>query len=209
MTSNEHKILKYLWNATGTAPVKAVAQNIGFTEDYTRFICHSLERTGYLAFPDARACRLLLKGRDHLNSSGESRSETASVDSVSAVMFPEKKTKDSAKGGSARPVAGGKKKVKKIFEAAAQHPPTIAPANQPPKEAKKKTGLDALKNVTPREKEKLVAAGYKSVQDIAETPITRFIQGMGIRLDRAARWINQARRQTGLIDDKSQKNKKK
>ncbi len=64
--------------------------------------------------------------------------------------------------------------------------------------------LDELKDATPQEKEKLIEAGYKSVEDLAQVPVNRLIQSIGVNLKKAANWINQARRQTGVIDDKKQ-----
>lgn len=63
MTSNERKIIKCLWDKKGEAHVRVVSDACGLTSDYTRLLCRSLARTGYLKFEDANVCRLLKKGR--------------------------------------------------------------------------------------------------------------------------------------------------
>ncbi|MDP3052126.1 MAG: helix-hairpin-helix domain-containing protein [bacterium] len=68
--------------------------------------------------------------------------------------------------------------------------------------------LDELKDATPQEKEKLVEAGYKSVEDLAQAPVNRLIQSIGVNLKKAANWINQARRKTGVIHDEKVESKK-
>jgi hypothetical protein len=49
------------------------------------------------------------------------------------------------------------------------------------------------------EGKRLSQAGYKTIKDIAEAPINRFIQEAGVNLKKAAGWINQARRRIGTI----------
>jgi len=156
-----------------------MARKVGFTSDYTRLICHSLERRGYLKFAAASACYFLAKEHDRFKRNSESKS----------AAVPKKLKNISAQGPLRRSYskARGKKKVKKFSNSTA--------------------GLDALRNATPQEKEKLVAAGYKSIADIAETRVNWLIQGLGIRLDKAAHWINQARRQTGMIGKGNQRDK--
>ncbi len=79
-----------------------------------------------------------------------------------------------------------------------------------PKETKKKTfqamsqttstvGKNVLKAKSPQEKAALFAAGNKSIEDVARMSINWLARGFGIRLEKAAHWINQERRQTGMI----------
>lgn len=64
MTSNERKILKYLWDAKGRAHVRVISENVGITTDYTRLLCRSLARSGHIKFADASICYLLTRGRN-------------------------------------------------------------------------------------------------------------------------------------------------
>lgn len=166
MTSNERKIIKYLWDTKGRAHIRVVSQNVGFTSDYTRLICRSLARGGYIQFAGSNECCLLKKGRSRFK---------------------------------------------------AEEMPTTSEKNL--RKSKKKTGFgdatiasvssfDELPDVSEKDKEKLVQAGYKTVEDLAEAPISKLIQGIGISLKKAADWINQARRQTGAMHDKKVEGKK-
>lgn len=65
-----------------------------------------------------------------------------------------------------------------------------------------RSSLDGL-NASLEEKEKLMQAGYCSIEDVAKAAIAKFVQEVEVELKRAAHWINRARRQTGVIRDKS------
>lgn len=92
MTSIERKILKCLWDAKGRAHVNAVSRNVGIGTDYTRLICRSLARAGYLKFADASVCYLLTKGRNHFQRNDElateERSEGSPIILVSSTSIP-------------------------------------------------------------------------------------------------------------------------
>lgn len=154
MTPNEDKILKYLWDAKGQARLQVISQNVGLGADYTRLLCGSLARAGYLTLADASTCCLLAKGRYCFQGHDELRAGTEI-----------------------------KKEVKKILKQQKRAVPSLLPTTSA-------VGLDALKDATYKEKEKLIAAGYKIVADVAETPVNRFIQNIGISLKKAAHWIN-------------------
>ena len=165
MTPNERKIIKYLWATKGRAHIRVVSQNVGFTSDYTRLICRSLARGGYITFAGNSECCLLKRGRSRFESVKESKKKIRSRDApvVSAFLF------------------------------------------------------DGLPDASDGEKEKLASAGYKTVEDLAEAPISKLIQGIGVSLKKAADWINQARRlasspsrsgQTGATHDKKVEGKK-
>lgn len=68
MTSNERKIIKCLRGAKGKAHIRNVAQKTNFTSDYTRLLCHSLARAGYIKLEDSNICRLLKKGHGYFEN---------------------------------------------------------------------------------------------------------------------------------------------
>lgn len=49
------------------------------------------------------------------------------------------------------------------------------------------------------EKAKLAKAGYKTIKDLADVSVVTLIQTLGISLRKAAKWINQAKREKGLL----------
>ncbi|MEK7169836.1 MAG: hypothetical protein AAB767_00940, partial [Patescibacteria group bacterium] len=63
------------------------------------------------------------------------------------------------------------------------------------------SSLNKLQDASEKDKEKLVQAGYKTTEDLAQAPVAQLIQGLGVSLRKAANWINQARRKTGEIRD--------
>lgn len=222
MTSNERKIIKCLWDEKGKTRVQTIAQRTGFSSDYTRLLCRSLERGEYLKFVDANVCCLLTKGRNRFQGSDPivtTAQHDSTVNAEPVVVSISERDKDSSKDDTsdnepdnsgeemeeAKPeeqTLGIKKEVNKE---------NVEAEEKVKAEQKEKTGEDALKNLgdaSRDEKEKLASAGYKTVEDLAEAPVSRLIQSIGVNLKKAADWINQARRQTGAMHDKKVKSKK-
>ena len=241
--------------------MRAISENIGFTTDYTRLLCRSLARGGYIAFAGGSECRLLEKGRSRFENvfleevSEEPAVHTANItlltdtkEDASALVDKEAdkeeeisqpvndealdkvladlnsspksaegehpKEESSGMGGNADtatmnevdafegeagdiPVATGENSTETKED-------QIESANAPVAVS----SLDELPDASEKDKEKLVQAGYKSAEDVAQAPVAKLIQGLGVSLRKAANWINQARRQTGVIDEGGRKDKK-
>lgn len=71
MTLNERKILECIWNHGGKAHIGLLGSKIGFSSDYSRFLCLALKRSGHLEFADANVCYLLTQGRNHFQRNDE------------------------------------------------------------------------------------------------------------------------------------------
>lgn len=234
--------------------VQALAQSAGLSSDYTRLLCHSLERGGYIKFADANACCLLTRGRNRFQNNGPAV-ETAQHDSivnaepvvVSASernrsssltkkvgskagdekseeiqnkILEEKLRKMQSKMKSDNRKRKAKKRKKKSSQRQANPKKKLRLKGLPQVKVKKKkartkqrekpekNALENFQDASAVEKEKLADAGYKTAEDLAQYPISRLIQDIGVSLKKAANWINQARRKTGAIHDEKVKSKK-
>ncbi|MEK7074681.1 MAG: hypothetical protein AAB975_04975 [Patescibacteria group bacterium] len=298
MTSTERKILKCLWDAKGRAPVNVVSRNVGIGTDYTRLICRSLARAGYLKFADASVCYLLTKGSNHFQrnneSVGEQPSEASQIilvsntpissgddhdsdnkenaehedesggqavndseldqaleglssasspkeeeigadkESLQIELAEETKTIENTEESSkeqeipialepeekAQATAISEETPQAVFISATTLPEqtkteveeemkqtqtVVAESKQ--SEVKKET-VDELKDITPQEKEKQTEAVHKSTEGLVEARITKLIDSIGIGFKKAASWINQARQQTGVMNEGGRKDKK-
>jgi len=74
----------------GEAHVRAVSNACGLTNDYTRFICKSLARAGYLKFADANVCHLLKKGRSRFDISPAASEPVVVAASANVILFSDK-----------------------------------------------------------------------------------------------------------------------
>lgn len=59
--------------------------------------------------------------------------------------------------------------------------------------------FDKIKDISPAELERLIKAGYTSIKEIAEAPISKVMQQLRVNVKKAAHWINQARQEIGMI----------
>lgn len=168
MTSNERKILRCLWDTKGEATIRVVAQQIGFSHDYTRLISNSLARAGYIKFADAHTCCLLKKGWRRFES-----------------RFPEKIQSRTASAGQA-PILTQELDV--LFTPEKEETEESMPMFE-----------GELKGASKKEKAKLANAGYKTIKDLADVSVVTLIQNLGVSLRKAATWINQAKREKGLL----------
>ena len=164
-------------------------------------------RTGYLTGVEASVCDLSPKGRDCFQGSSETEKkkdqvkkmvDEAGKQSQTAAKKIKSRKKKSPKMGTAKRMclrntsslnlgSGRRRAEKKKF----QHRRLNHPVGR----------LDELKDATPQEKEKLTKAGYTSVIDLSAAPVTRLIGEIDVSLKKAAGWINQARRKTGIINE--------
>lgn len=68
MTSNERKIINFLREAKEKTHTGLIAKKINFSSGYTRFLCRSLARAGYIKFEDSNICYLLKKGHGYFEN---------------------------------------------------------------------------------------------------------------------------------------------
>ncbi len=186
MTSNERKILCCLWDAKGKTNIQCLASKTSLSNDYTRLLCSSLARAGYIKFNDINNCYLLTKGRNRFQNI-EVVAASASFNPIDPVLDVEEITEEKAEAGTGE--------IQNKEEEIA-------------KEQEQLKVLENLQDASPQEKEKLTQAGYKSTEDLAQAPIAKIMQGIGVNLKKAANWINQARRKTGAIGDQKAESKK-
>lgn len=169
MTPNERKILTYVWDAKGQVHIKIVAQNLGFSYDYARLISSSLVRSGHMKFADANTCYLLGKGWKRFGNGVQKKIKQKPWVVSTSVVAP------------------------------ASDFPLAATEEEKTKESVKGHFDGELEDASEEEKIKLAEAGYKTIKDLANVSVVMLIQTLGISLRKAAKWINQAKRETGLI----------
>lgn len=217
MTSNERKIIKCLWEAKGRTRVQALAQSAGFSSDYTRLLCRSLARGGYLKFADANACYLLTRGRNLFQDNGPADEKSIAIQNE---ILEEKVRKMQSKMKLDNRKMKAKKRKKKSSQRQANLKKKLKSKNllqikikkkkarTKQEEKPKKNALENLQDASAGEKEKLADAGYKKVEDLAQYSVSRFIQDIGMSLKKAANWINQVRRKSGAIHDEKVESRK-
>jgi len=63
MTAEELKVLIIVWNWGGEASIDIISREAKISVDYTRLICRSLAREGYIDFLHAKLCKIKSKGK--------------------------------------------------------------------------------------------------------------------------------------------------
>lgn len=63
MTTNELRILEIIWDWGGEASVDSIAREARISLDYTRLLCESLDKEGYIDFLYSKLCKIKSKGK--------------------------------------------------------------------------------------------------------------------------------------------------
>lgn len=179
MTPNETKILKFIWENNGVASVFKIAKAERLGTDYLRLICGKLTKDKLIVLSNGQY-KILDLGKTQLEASGAIKKthpvspESPTPQKVLARNIEQKKIIRAVK--KKKTVTKKRKKAKDL-------------------NIKKMEGTAlAQLSISPKLKRALIEKGFKTLESIALTAVSRLMETIkGLELEEAAGIINEAR----------------
>lgn len=183
MASTEIEALKIIWDNKGKASLSKIEESLElrFNLDYIRLICQGLIKKKFVEFSD---------GQYKITGLGKKELEKSVTTETQNKKETQKKIPSLSASEASSKIQSSQKKVAK--------PKKEIVVKKVTKKVKKKeikeTPITGLIGLTPKLMEELKGKGFRTLEDVATTSLSRFMETIkGLGLKKAADMINEAR----------------
>ena len=122
MTSNEQKILECI-RRHGGIHIKLLSDKTGFSGDYSRSICNSLKKAGYLEIIKYNVCQLSKEGHNYFQNNKDIK--TIAVSSFLSRLFSKRKSGEDDRAGDIGKIKEAGEKIEAVQDKVEEIKPAL------------------------------------------------------------------------------------